>query len=657
MRRWHTAWLSLLLPFTCAVALAKPTAPEWVTEVVAKPASLEYKKAAVAILLDEQLTEVGIDGTFTHRTRHVMRVLTADGRAEAKAMLYYNTDTCRIKSFRAWIIRPKGDVLTYEKDKIVDAATYSTARELYGEGRRQVLSADLDAEEGSVFAYERNWEEKSMSSQSIWSFAERFPVECSRLIVRLAAGWTVETRMFNHDPVQPSVAGNTMTWEMRQLSPARREPFAPIAMATQPYLALNYQPPANAKGVCRRPLFTWQAISSYFTPLYDQAAAPNNELKAKADALATGAGNLTEKIGALCQYVQNTSYISILLNSAEGGGSIPQPAGKIFRCNYGDCKDKTTLLRSMLRTQGIDSFPLLVYAGDYRRLNHDWPAMWQFNHCILAIKIDPTIDGPALIVHPKHGRLMIFDPTNPYVPFGTLSKSDSGGSGLLLAGSEGEFLQLPAIQPSVQQQTITARLLADGSLVGTLYRRMSGPGADQARAEFRSFSTLDFNRRIKGLVQQALPLSELNQIEPVDDFSHDAFALKVNFSVRGYGKTMRDVLLVFKPVVFPGNAPLPVVRAKRTLPVVVAPLERTETIEITLPEGFSIDELPRDVNLKSSIGTYTSAVHKGENGSLNLVRTLRLSESTVPPAGYAEICQFAEQILEAEQAPVVLRHN
>ena len=57
---------------------------------------------------------------------------------------------------------------------------------------------------------------------------------------------------------------------------------------------------------------------------------------------------------ALARFVQHDiRYVAIELGI---GGFQPHPAAEVFAHHYGDCKDKATLLSSMLRQIGIESF-------------------------------------------------------------------------------------------------------------------------------------------------------------------------------------------------------------------------------------------------------------------------------------------------------------
>ena len=64
--------------------------------------------------------------------------------------------------------------------------------------------------------------------------------------------------------------------------------------------------------------------------------------------------------GDLAEFVQqDIRYVGIELGI---GGFQPHPAPDVFSHRYGDCKDKATLVRTMLREIGVDSYYVLINA-------------------------------------------------------------------------------------------------------------------------------------------------------------------------------------------------------------------------------------------------------------------------------------------------------
>ena len=76
-------------------------------------------------------------------------------------------------------------------------------------------------------------------------------------------------------------------------------------------------------------------------------------------------------------------------------------------------------------------------------------------------------------------------------------------------------------------------------------------------------------------------------------------------------------------------------------------------MQVNLPAGFAVDELPDPVKLDTSFGSYaTSYEVKGEQ--LFFTRRLVQHAATIPVEQYNSVRTFFEKIRAAEQSPVVL---
>src|SRR5208282_657527 len=124
------------------------------------------------------------------------------------------------------------------------------------------------------------------------------------------------------------------------------------------------------------------------------------------------------------------------------------------------CKDKATLVRSMLREIGVDSYHVII--NDRRgSVTGGMPAHNGFNHAITAIRLPDGLTDPSLfatIQHPKLGRLLFFDPTNELIPFGQLPGYLQANYGLLVTPNGGELIQLPQEPAAMNSIDRTAKL-------------------------------------------------------------------------------------------------------------------------------------------------------------------------------------------------------
>ncbi len=646
------ALLSLALA-SIPAASAKP--PPWLTALAARPASMDYGDASHAVLLDESEMTIDKHGTITQRSRYVIRVLTKDGRDHAVARLNYDTSSDKVRSFQAWLLPPHTAPIDYGKKHIVDIASYSNARELYGEARQRLIFASDAAIPGSVFAYESVTTEKSIYTQHIWGFQQSVPVEYSGFTLTLPEGWTARTQTFNHSAITPVVAGQSQTWALRNLAALASEPLGVDAHARAPRLAIDIVPAGSTAG--RVSFDSWQSISEYFTPFYETASTPDAAIKARADALVAGAATPWEHIARLCRFAQQITYVSINLNTASAGGMIPRPASRVLQCNYGDCKDKSAFLRALLRTQSIVAHPVTVYSGDSSYVRPEWPSPFQFNHCIIAIPVDESVDAPGVIVDPELGRLLLFDPTNEFTPPGWLAQENLFGHGLILAGSRGRLVQLPGSTPQHHriERSVVARLDPYGAIAGSITELFEGHSAGEVRSGRRALSETDYRTKIiEPWLSRTLPSSRVTNLKTTDEFDAARFSLSFDFEARTYGRMMRDTLLVFKPVIVARRDYIALKRGKRSQPIHISPLSLTEKTEIELPPGYTLDESIPATDIQTSFGFYRSHAEVRE-GRLYFERTHECLPVRLPAEEFESVRSFFEKILQAEQSPVVLR--
>jgi len=160
-----------------------------------------------------------------------------------------------------------------------------------------------------------------------------------------------------------------------------------------------------------------------------------------------GAATQMDKIRAIGRFTQQLNYVSIQVNLSKGGGYKPHAASQIFQKLYGDCKDKANLTRAMLKAVGITAYPVAIYSGDRTHVTQEWPSLGAFNHAISAIRVGPDVKAPAVLDHPKLGRLLFFDPTDPYVTAGHLPDHEQASLALVGVGEAGDLVRAPAAQP------------------------------------------------------------------------------------------------------------------------------------------------------------------------------------------------------------------
>jgi len=353
--------------------------------------------------------------------------------------------------------------------------------------------------------------------------------------------------------------------------------------------------------------------------------------------------------------VQRLQYISIDIGVGKGNGYRPHPAAQVLAKAYGDCKDKANLMRSMLRTLNITSYPIVIYSGDPTHVREEWASPIQFNHCIIGIKVGDEIQAATVITHPVLGRLLVFDATDEHTTVGDLPDEEQGSFALIVAGESGGLARMPIMPPESSQLNREAEveLSAQGSITAKLKERSTGQTAVYQRRAFRGLSSSGYKQLVEAWVTRGATRALISRIDPVDDNVEGRFGLEVDFSAAQYGQVMQDRLLVFNPAIVSRRDGLFLTEAKREHPVVLDSHTFTEVVRVKLPAGFEIDEMPDAVKLDTPFGSYKTS-YEVKDGQLVFTRALTQRAATIPATQYQAIRSFFERIRAAEQAPVVM---
>jgi Flp pilus assembly protein TadD len=126
---------------------------------------------------------------------------------------------------------------------------------------------------------------------------------------------------------------------------------------------------------------SWEQIGRWYASLEKDRRAPAPEVRAKAQELTKGLNTDLEKTEALYDFVaKNFRYVSLSLGV---GRYQPHSAADVLHDQYGDCKDKHTLLASLLETQGLHADSVLINSS--RKLDPDLPSPSQFDHVITML--------------------------------------------------------------------------------------------------------------------------------------------------------------------------------------------------------------------------------------------------------------------------------
>jgi transglutaminase-like putative cysteine protease len=632
MRRPLLLLLGCVAFLSHAEAAKPPKQLSWAMEIV----SGEYTPppgAPVLVLLDEAtVTPLHVD-RVRYRRRFLAKILTSAGRDEAFQPIHYSKDN-RLAGFRAWTIRPDGSVTELDRSRVVDYGL-SDYKE-FSDSRARLLRLD-NVGVGSAVAVEYVLEQDQLFLQELWPFQWTDPVLTSRFILENPKGWDYKATFLNTAPFEPEIQKDRVIWEMTNLPGLQGGGLASPPRSVAPTLALSYYPRVGrGQG---RSFDDWLDVASWYDELAAPQATADDPIRQTVSTLIESAPDRWEQIEALGRYVQQLRYITITLGLSS---HRPHPSPDVFRNRYGDCKDKATLLKTMLREAGIESHLVLVYTRTAGKVFPEFPSMTQFNHVILAVEVPDDIDIGSSTLHPELGRLLLFDPTDEMTPVGDLPWSDQGTTGLLVHSEHGALIDLPALPAETNHAerewtlTIDARGGAAVELNATFrgqYARLIRyrfSGEDDA-AQIRHLSG-SLGRRVPGAVVSKVSFEGLgNPMAPV--------RLTASVEVPQFGSAAGKLRLIevmgFLDTLVPTLPEDP-----GGLPVQLAfHFSESDRIRLVLPSGWQVSEPPEGDEVESVLGRFSVSFQEDDDG-WTVQRSVRLEALEIPLDRYDDARSF-----------------
>lgn len=640
-----------ILIFSLVLPAVADEAPSWLRELATAKLPDYGKKVPAAVLLNEERVAVDESGRITTTTRAAIRILTREGRDQALARESYQTDGGKVKNLEAWMISPTGEVKKLGKSDTADVAVVDD--DIYNETRVRVIMGRDRADPGATFGFEGQTEQRSVFTQFDWPFQDELPARLTRFELTLPAGWRAESITFNHPAVAPAISGNTYAWQLRDLAPLEIEEAAPEMTSLVPRLAVSFFPPAGSKSLGRS-FSTWTDVSKWLSELNDPQSATSDALAAKAKELISNKSDDFARIQGIGQYVQSLKYVSIQTGIQRGGGFKPHPASEVFAKGYGDCKDKANLMRTMLHSVGVEAWPVAIYSGDRTYVRPEWPSPHQFNHAIVAIRVPDQVRARAVMENTPLGRILFFDPTDEHTPVGWLPEDELGSQALIVAGENGALVHLPAPDPAARrvERRSEVVLAGDGGITVHVHERNTGEEGIANSRLLRTRSLPDYQKQIERWIASSVNAAVISKLEP-SEAGPAEFLLDLDFAAPRFAQLMQGRLLVFKPSVLANRGRPNLNQSSRKTPIMLEGKSVSDSVEVRLPEGFIVDELPEPAHVTTPFGSWeTSAQVK--DGKVIFLRRLQLETTSLPPERHSEVRDFFNEISRSEQAPVVL---
>jgi transglutaminase-like putative cysteine protease len=650
--------LALLFVFMCQPGYAgwfgknKQELPQWGLDAARTPIPAYVKDAAVVILFDEYLETVDSKGRAIEREREVFRILKPQGRGVAACSVSYDVDE-KINDFREWTITADQKQYQAQETDFVDAGDTGIPVMLSTRKTRVVYPPAADV--GATIICESEELLEPYLQETDWKIQSDIPVVFQALEVDLPPGRTHSEAWHKFTPVKPvEVAPNHWRWEIRDMSALdlRQVKSSPAWSALAARMSVQWGDAALA-GKDNQ----WRAIGQWTAKLEEHRPDPSPEITAQTQALIAGAPDFYARLSRITEYIQKNIRYFVVERGI--GGLQAHPAADIFRNRYGDCKDKTTLLISMLLAAGI---PAAYMPVDSRRgvVDPEDPSIYG-NHMITAIELPAGVQDSRLkaIVNANNGkRYLIFDPTDEHTPVGNLGSYLQGSYGVLAVGPDSQIISLPVLDPDANdtERKGVFTLSADGTLTGSIDTSHTGPEGADLRNFLKFTDDKERRESWEKRVAETLPGVTLDAFQFTQPSALDE-PLEFHYKVTAhqYAHQAGSLLLVRPRVI--GSWALPFDNEPRIYPIDLNATGRwRDSFDIAIPPGYVVDEMSTPVKLDLDFASYHSTV-SAKNNLLHYEREYIVRQIEIPPSMAASFRLLESTILSDEKSSVVLKRQ
>lgn len=659
-RNARAAYWLLLCGVFCAVGAVRPAyasgdAPQWMHALVGTSLpSYDEKTDAVLLYSETNVTVLSQDKIRTH-VREAYKVLRPGGRERGTVWLDFGSSK-KINSFHGWCIPAQGKDYEVKEKDAVDVAPPAEGGYLVEDTKFRILRIPAP-DPGNIVGYEYEVEERPFWLQDVWYFQGRDPVREAHYSLQLPAGWVFKSSWIAHEETKPDEAGSVLQWKIADVKALRPEPQMPPWRGLAGQMVVSFFPSGGTSQ--KREFATWDDVGIWMGQLYSSQMEASDAIKQEVRTLTEGQPTTLGKMQALAWFVQHDiRYVAIELGI---GGWQPHAAPDVFAHKYGDCKDKATLLRTMLREIGVSSYQVVINT-ERGSVTSDTPAHNAFNHVILAIKLPDDVHDSSLmavVVHPKLGRLLFFDPTSEIMPFGQIRGHLQANYGLLVTPDGGELVQLPQ-QPTnmngISRQA-SLKLDAKGILKGDVRESRVGDHAWQERWRLRTVTkSEDRIKPIEEVLGGSLPNFHITAASLINASQTDLpLGFNYSFLSEDYAKLAGNLLLVRPRVLGNKSSGILEMKEPRKFPVEFeGPEHDIDSFEITIPDGYEVDELPPPMDADYSFASYHSKT-EAVGHTLHYTRTLEIRELSVPVGKMDELKKFYRIIASDERNTAVLK--
>lgn len=524
--------LAAVLPLAAACLLSAPAAawlwdkypvpvkgrPDWAApqgvELDFTVPSADITQGIYHVLADTQVfvPEEGEPEYFYHAGKHIANLTGVEQGAEIHIDYNPAYQTLRLHEVAVWREGAKIDKIETARMSLINREKELAQLIYSGEQTLHLVLDDIRV--GDTLEYSYTLRGQNPIYESIFAFSHQ--TQWSVPVRRLS----VMVHWHKPRPLHFQVAGDNSTVQTEALTKGIRYALekTDIPALLREDRTPSWFSPYGSLRFSEAP--DWESVADWARPLLESGVGSGPEIQRIAANIAKTAVDRPHRIAKALQYVQSeVRYYGIEIGA---NSHRPSKAEETLARRYGDCKDKTVLLLSILRALGVEAYAALVNTRLGRGARELLPAINAFDHVIVSVF--------------HEGNIYWLDPSRQY-QYGSLSSihQPDYGYALVLKPGASALIEATPLQQAYSANELRETFdLSAGPGEPARYSAqttVTGLNAEKLRADLassgRSSAQQDYLRFYKRFYPSIQPVEparftdrpELNEMEVEEKYS------------------------------------------------------------------------------------------------------------------------------------------
>ncbi len=602
--------------------------------------------SADAVMLENHAstTMVSRDKIIVSTDCHIrIKIINIDGLEYANVELPYGSDDRLVGLKAAAYNLENGEIVQTQVDR--KSFYYETTNRY----RNTLRFSVPNVSPGTVIEYKYTLESPDFFPLYTFAFQEVIPVRrCNFRIevpgyfeYKFITGGDYKNIIFRSEQERmsfgsSSVEGYSGTWIGNNIPAYRDEPFS--TGSDDHYAHIGFE-----LSKINIPGYYFEDVSPTYPKLsekllnrndFGEYIEKNAAVRKKAEELRKQGGSETDILRRIYSYVSD-----YMMWNGYSDYTSSASMGKIYSKARGNAADINLMLLSMLRVAGIEADPVIMSTRENGLVNPLFAIISKFNHVVVAALAD--------------GKKWLVDATDPVRPFNMLPKECLNGQGWLVNSFGGSWVDLSNGEHYGKDINLEMRLDEKGDLNGTATTIYESYDAWQVRKfcslqgeeAYRDFTQSEkSNWKITGL--------ELENLKELEEPVIEKITLAIPDAVDAAGGIM-----YINPAL-DGREESNEFYAEERISVIdlACPASKKFSCTITIPDGWTVAELPQSVSLRLEGGGAGFTYNISADGrTIKLDYEINFSTVMYLPERYDTIRNFWSAIIRKQAEVVILK--